>query len=655
MLAEARGRIKECLASTDVHFAVCMTALIGRLLQQQSVYLLGKRGRQIFPVGKLNPDEVELPADVVNQRMVGVGVRRNQERFPALNRVFDCRYKLWRDQLHRGDLVDDDEGDCRIGHGVQDCRDADRIEIGNAHVVASDLTANGLMYVSQDAGATRGHIGDREANPVTTFADLGRHHPSYTGTERRDHIQDQRCLAHARAACENDAVVVHVMFPFYPLEEAPVGGPAIPRMCEVIERPSWWIVERLRLPLSSDFGGTVEPETNCVPRIAHLDMDAFFAAVEQRDDRTLRGRPVIVGGLGGRGVVATASYEARAFGIHSAMSTQHARRLCPQGIFLRPEFDKYRRVSNQVMAILRSVSTSIEPISLDEAFFDLTASAATLDDAARIAVLVKQRVWQETRLSCSVGVAPNRFLAKLGSELDKPDGLRVIHPGEVDGLLAPLGVGQLWGVGTVTERRLFSMGVMTVADLRSVPEALLNREFGQMGRVLYRLARGQDSTPIRSQRDSRSISREITYSLDVRDPVEMAGSLREMANEVGAQLVAQHLAARTARIKVRFPDFRTETRQLRLTVPTSSPHLIGEVAVHLLHTRTQAERYGVRLLGVGVSRLSATSIRQLSLFDDLDNGVSTTAALCSSDTSTSGLSSCPGVPSMKCSVKRQGC
>ena len=367
----------------------------------------------------------------------------------------------------------------------------------------------------------------------------------------------------------------------------------------------------------------MESDTNCVSRIAHLDMDAFFAAVEQRDDRTLRGKPVIVGGLGGRGVVATASYEARAFGVHSAMSTQHARRLCPRGVFLRPQFDKYRRISSQVMGILRTVSTVVESISLDEAFFDLTASAATLDDAAQIAASVKKRVWQETRLSCSVGVAPNRFLAKLGSELDKPDGFKVIHPDEIDDLLAPLGVGQLWGVGTVTERRLGSMGVTTVAHLRSIPEGLLNREFGQMGRVLYRLARGQDPTPIRSQRDSRSISREITYSLDLRDPVEMAASLRRMADEVGAQLAAQHLAARTVRIKVRFPDFRTETRQLRLAEPTSSPHLIGELAVHLLCTRTQAEIYGVRLLGVGVSRLSATSMRQLSLFDDLDNGLLT--------------------------------
>ncbi|MBN1859696.1 DNA polymerase IV [Candidatus Bipolaricaulota bacterium] len=355
-------------------------------------------------------------------------------------------------------------------------------------------------------------------------------------------------------------------------------------------------------------------------RIAHLDMDAFFAAVEQRDDPLLRGKPVVVGGLGARGVVATASYEARTFGIHSAMSTAHARRLCPGGVFLAPQFDKYRRVSGRVMGILRSVSSSIEPISLDEAFFDLSASASTLDDAAQIASDVKRHVWRETRLSCSVGVAPNRFLAKLGSELDKPDGFKVIHPDEVDSVLAPLGVGQLWGVGRVTERRLCSMGLRTVADLRTVPSALLDREFGQMGRVLYRLARGQDPTPIRTRRDSRSISREITYPLDLKDPIEMEASLRGMAHEVGVQLAEQHLAARTVRIKVRFPDFRTETRQIGLAVPTSSPHLIGELAVHLLHERAEVGNHGVRLLGVGVSRLSAASVRQLSLFDDVDGG-----------------------------------
>lgn len=355
-------------------------------------------------------------------------------------------------------------------------------------------------------------------------------------------------------------------------------------------------------------------------RIAHLDMDAFFAAVEQRDDPTLRGRPVIVGGLGGRGVVATASYEARTFGVHSAMSMQHARRLCPRGAFLRPQFDKYRRTSSQVMTILRAVSPSVESISVDEAFFDLTLSTTTLDEAAKIAREVKRRVWHETKLSCSVGVAPNRFLAKLGSELDKPDGFKVIHPDEVDALLAPLGVGQLCGVGDVTERHLRSMGLRTVADLRAVPPSLLDREFGQMGRILFRLARGQDPTPVRSQRDSRSISREITYPLDLRDPAEMAVSLRRMANDVCSQLATQRLAARTVRIKVRFPDFRTETRQIGLAVPTSSPHLIGELAVHLLCERIHVGQDGVRLLGVGVSRLSAASMRQLSLFDEMGDG-----------------------------------
>jgi len=346
-------------------------------------------------------------------------------------------------------------------------------------------------------------------------------------------------------------------------------------------------------------------------------MDAFFAAVEQLDDPTIRGRPVIVGGLGPRGVVSTASYEARPFGIHSAMPMAVARKRCPGGVYLTPRFSRYVEISDIVRAILRRYSPVIETVSLDEAFFDLSRHGSDFESAAAVAREIKDRARRETKLTCSVGLAPNRFLAKLASELDKPDGFLVIEPDRIQALLDPLPIDQLWGVGKVTERRLSGLGLLRVRDLRLAPLELLVREFGGAGRRLHQLACGIDETPLQGSAASKSISREVTFSFDVSDPTEIEREVRTLARAVVTQLQDEAFVCRTVRIKVRYPDFRTITRQARLGSGTDSVHLIEALAIHLLHDRTRLDERGIRLIGVGLGNLTRTHERQLSLFREL--------------------------------------
>jgi len=354
---------------------------------------------------------------------------------------------------------------------------------------------------------------------------------------------------------------------------------------------------------------------DAVRRIAHLDMDAFYAAVEQLDDPTLRSKPVIVGGLGPRGVVSTASYEARAYGIQSAMPTAAARKACPSGVYLRPRFSRYREISDRVIAILRAASPIVEPISLDEAFLDLTGSGRSLEEAAAVARGIKERVRSETSLTCSVGLASNRFLAKLASEFEKPDGFTVIAPDDVRDFLDPLPVERIWGVGRVTERRLTGLGLLRIRDVRLAPAGLLTREFGAMGRRLQALARGEDDTPLSGETEARTISREVTYSYDLTDPVDVELEIRDLARLVADRLRAESLLCRTVRIKIRYPDFRTITRQVRLVVGTDAPGMIERLAVHLLHDRVSLDERGLRLIGVGVGLLSEATARQLPLFE----------------------------------------
>lgn len=344
-------------------------------------------------------------------------------------------------------------------------------------------------------------------------------------------------------------------------------------------------------------------------------MDAFFAAVEQLDEPTIRGRPVIVGGLGPRGVVSTASYEARTRGVHSAMPMALARKRCPDGVYLRPRFARYKEISDRVRAILRARSPIVETISLDEAFFDLSGRAGASDAAAGVAREIKEQVRAETMLACSVGVAPNRFLAKLASELGKPDGFLVIEPEGVRELLDPLPVGRIWGVGKVTERRLTGLGLLRVCDVRLAPLELLVREFGAMGRRLHELARGDDDQPLGGEAEARSISREVTYAYDLTDPIEIESEVRQLARTVARRLQVESLLCRTVRIKIRYPDFRTITRQVRLGVGADTSGMIERLAVHLLHDRVTLDEAGVRLIGVSVGRLSETTARQLPLFE----------------------------------------
>jgi len=351
--------------------------------------------------------------------------------------------------------------------------------------------------------------------------------------------------------------------------------------------------------------------------IGHLDMDAFFAAVEQLDEPKYRGKPVIVGGLGPRGVVATASYEARRFGVHSAMPMAVARKRCPNGVFVPPRFERYCEISARVREILLRVSPVIETVSLDEAFFDVSEHGAA---AMAVASAAKQEVQRETGLTCSVGVAPNRFLAKMGSDLSKPDGFLVIRPERVREILDPLPIGTMWGVGDVTERRLRGLGLLRIADLRTAPVELLEREFGRMGVRLHELARGEDDTPIALESESVSMSREVTYAVDLLHADEIEDEVRRLARDVAGQLRAASMLCRTVRIKIRYPDFRTITRQVKVSVATDSEGLIETLAVHLLRQRAELDERGVRLLGVGVSGLGAATARQLSLFDSAPMG-----------------------------------
>ncbi len=351
--------------------------------------------------------------------------------------------------------------------------------------------------------------------------------------------------------------------------------------------------------------------------IGHVDMDAFFAAAEQKDTPEWRGKPVIVGGLGPRGVVSTASYEARSFGIYSAMAMAAARRLCPGGIYVSPRFSRYRELSEDVQIVLRQFALHIEPISLDEAFFDLTDPCVGLSMVERTAHHIKQRIQAVTGLTCSVGLGPNRFLAKLASELRKPDGFLSIDPEQITEVLDPLPVSRIWGVGVVTARRLESMGLLRIRDVRLTPVERLCQEFGESGRRLHQLSRGIDETPMGGHEVHRTISRETTYELDLEDSQVMEEEILRLSEQVAANLRDERLTGRVVRLKVRYSDFRTITRQIRIPVGTDSSGMISTLALQLLQQRVPLTDLGIRLLGVGVGGVCPSCDQQLSLFSSL--------------------------------------
>ena len=361
--------------------------------------------------------------------------------------------------------------------------------------------------------------------------------------------------------------------------------------------------------------------------IQHVDMDAFYVSVELIARPELRGKPVVVGGTGRRGVVAAASYEARSYGVFSAMPSSQALRLCPHAVFLPGDHDLYRDVSSRVMAIFRDVTPLVEPLSLDEAFLDVTGAQLLHGDPLSIAERLRKRIWDEESLTCSIGIAPNKFLAKLGSVEGKPKisktgpiygkGIFVIEPGSELAFLHPRPVRALWGVGKATESRLASLGIETVADLARTPLGHLTSALGSAnGKHLYALAHGEDDRPVEPDRETKSISHEETFAHDISNDHDLGVELVRQCDAVAQRLRNHGMVARTTTLKVRFGDFETITRRV------SSPESFSSAAEILAMARSLLSQIdtgrGVRLLGVGVSNLGEDQGQQLSL--DLEGG-----------------------------------
>jgi DNA polymerase-4 len=339
-------------------------------------------------------------------------------------------------------------------------------------------------------------------------------------------------------------------------------------------------------------------------RIIHVDMDAFYASVEQRDDPSLRGKPLVVGGQPNRrGVVAAASYEARAFGVHSAMSMARAVRLCPSLVIVPPDFARYKAASASVFTIFREVTPLVEPLSLDEAYLDVTENRWNEPLATPVARRLKQRILEETKLTASAGVAPNKFLAKIASGWQKPDGLTVISPERVEPFLQKLPVDALWGVGPVTAKKLRARGIERLVDVRQIPTPDLRQTVGSLAEWLQQLALGQDDRPVTPNRESKSAGSENTYAEDLTDLNRIKAEVEEMAGHAVAWLTRKVWLARTVTLKVRYDDFTTVTRS-HSEAPTRDRMSLTSRAVQLL-ARTEAGQRPIRLLGVSVHNFCA--------------------------------------------------
>jgi DNA polymerase-4 len=346
--------------------------------------------------------------------------------------------------------------------------------------------------------------------------------------------------------------------------------------------------------------------------ILHVDLDAFFAAVEQLDDPSLRGRPVVVGGLGPRGVVSTASYEARVFGIRSAMPMTRARAACADGVFLSPRMSRYSEKSREVMAILETVSPLVEQLSIDEAFVDVAGAGRLLGDPAAVAGEIRRRVHGESGLTASVGVATTKFLAKLLSDAAKPDGMLVVEPGAELDYLAPLPASRLWGVGPKTFAKLERMGIRTIGDVARIDEQALVRALGaSLGAHVSALARNDDPREVVPEREVKSIGAEETYATDLRSVAECERELVRVVDRACARLRASGLTARTVNLKIRFSNFETRTRARTVSEPTDVSTVVLGVARELLADFDV--RRGVRLLGVSLSQLAAATAVQETL------------------------------------------
>ncbi|HIQ38356.1 MAG TPA: DNA polymerase IV [Desulfocapsa sulfexigens] len=341
--------------------------------------------------------------------------------------------------------------------------------------------------------------------------------------------------------------------------------------------------------------------------ILHIDMDAFFASVEQMDNPKLGGRPLIVGGNPeGRGVVAACSYEARKFGIHSAMSAAKAIQHCPHALFVRPRMDRYKEVSMQIMEIFRSCSPVIEPLSVDEAFLDITKNHETIKEAANTAEHIRSRVFHEVGLTCSAGVSYNKFLAKVASDINKPDGLTVITTEQAPEFLASLPIGRFYGVGKVTEKKMHTLGIRIGHDLLRFEKVELIRFFGKAGAFFYDIVRGVDNRPVKPGRGRKSIGTETTFQTDILDLDQIIEVTQNLARKVAHSLQKKDSCGTTLTLKVRYHDFSTVTRSITLSTPFSTPEEIMQYMPQLLHA-TDAGKIKIRLLGITVSNLSNQS------------------------------------------------
>lgn len=348
-----------------------------------------------------------------------------------------------------------------------------------------------------------------------------------------------------------------------------------------------------------------------------MDMDAFFASVEQRDRPELRGRPVIVGGTSRRAVVSTASYEARVYGVRSAMPVFEAERHCPHGVFLPVRMDRYREVSRQVMEVLEGFSPRVEQVSIDEAYLDLSGAERLFGPPETVASTIKQCVLERTGLTCSIGIAPNRFLAKIASDMDKPDGLTWIRPRDVRRVLSALPIRNVPGIGEKTTRQLEACGIVRMGDVEGAPEGTLRRVFGTRWERMRQLSQGLDPTPVIPSSPIKSISREQTLARDTSDLRLLKAKLLVLAEGVGEQARRKGVLGSTVTLKLRRSDFSRMTRSTTLSMPTSSTRTLFDEGVKLLGQ--VLERPGsFRLIGIGLSHLrrETTNAGQLSLFGE---------------------------------------
>ena len=344
-------------------------------------------------------------------------------------------------------------------------------------------------------------------------------------------------------------------------------------------------------------------------KIIHIDMDAFFASVEQHDHPELRGLPVIIGGSPEeRGVVSTCSYEARAFGVHSAMPASQARRLCPHGIFLPVNYARYKEVSEEIRGIFKDCTDLVEPVSIDEAYLDVTVNHYNIASATRLAQMIQRQIYERTGLTASAGVSYNKFLAKVASDLRKPAGLSVIPPERAQEFLETLPIAKFHGIGKVTAEKFHSMGIRCGADLKKLDLPLLLSLFGKTGEYYYKIVRGDDDRPVEINGERKSVGKENTFPRDLSNQRRIRLEIRELAAQVASRMQRRHLAGKTVTLKVRYSDFQTITRAKSLRTPVDRAGSIATVALQLLK-KTEAGIRPVRLLGVTVSNFCTESDR----------------------------------------------